>query len=153
MNNFAFDFHVYHLVCNLAYLFVQMYLIIDRFIFGTLQRTLTNQLHTILEQRLSSKLKTTQLLALLGIRKSNTYPFIHLPISFSLTFYILGSVSHNGTTQVWDLKAKRAVLSFSDSNRKLRCRTMAWNPEGVCFLFIIPSNDVAGYAAHNCFRR
>jgi hypothetical protein len=31
-------------------------------------------------------------------------------------------------TVIWDLRAKRPVLNFSDPNRRIKCRAIAWNP-------------------------
>jgi len=42
--------------------------------------------------------------------------------------YILASTAYNGVSVVWDLRAKRPVITFSDPSRKTKCRTMAWNP-------------------------
>jgi len=42
--------------------------------------------------------------------------------------HILASTAFNGVTTVWDLRAKRPLLTFSDPNKKLRCRAMTWNP-------------------------
>eukprot|EP01114_Cavostelium_apophysatum_P005541 TRINITY_DN1672_c0_g2_i1.p1 TRINITY_DN1672_c0_g2~~TRINITY_DN1672_c0_g2_i1.p1 ORF type:complete len:1099 (+),score=314.97 TRINITY_DN1672_c0_g2_i1:121-3417(+) len=57
--------------------------------------------------------------------------------------HILGSTNQNGVTVIWDLKAKRAVLNFSDPNRKLRCRSMAWNPEEATQLVTASEDDSA----------
>lgn len=43
--------------------------------------------------------------------------------------HILASSIYSGVTSIWDLRAKRAVLQFSDPSKKLRCRAIAWNPE------------------------
>jgi protein transport protein SEC31 len=42
--------------------------------------------------------------------------------------HILASAAYNGLTVIWDLRAKRPVLNFSDPNRKIKCRAVAWNP-------------------------
>jgi protein transport protein SEC31 len=55
--------------------------------------------------------------------------------------HILGSTSYNGVTMVWDLKVKRAVLSFHDPNKKIRCRAMAWNPEEATQLITASEDD------------
>eukprot|EP01113_Clastostelium_recurvatum_P048040 TRINITY_DN865_c0_g1_i3.p1 TRINITY_DN865_c0_g1~~TRINITY_DN865_c0_g1_i3.p1 ORF type:complete len:1250 (+),score=350.23 TRINITY_DN865_c0_g1_i3:202-3951(+) len=43
--------------------------------------------------------------------------------------HILASATYNGTTTIWDLKAKRPVITFSDRKKPTRCRAMAWNPQ------------------------
>eukprot|EP01117_Protostelium_nocturnum_P002756 TRINITY_DN1366_c0_g1_i2.p1 TRINITY_DN1366_c0_g1~~TRINITY_DN1366_c0_g1_i2.p1 ORF type:complete len:1089 (+),score=273.69 TRINITY_DN1366_c0_g1_i2:269-3535(+) len=55
--------------------------------------------------------------------------------------HILGTTNSNGTTVVWDLKAKRAVLSFHDPNKKIRCRAMAWNPDEATQLITASEDD------------
>eukprot|EP00163_Fabomonas_tropica_P033726 TRINITY_DN9004_c0_g1_i2.p1 TRINITY_DN9004_c0_g1~~TRINITY_DN9004_c0_g1_i2.p1 ORF type:complete len:1069 (-),score=197.63 TRINITY_DN9004_c0_g1_i2:94-3300(-) len=54
--------------------------------------------------------------------------------------HILASTSNSGLSVVWDLKVKRAVISFSDPKTKHRCSALAWNPE-VATQIIIASND------------
>lgn len=55
--------------------------------------------------------------------------------------HILGSVTYSGVAVVWDLKAKRAVLSFSDPNKKIRSRAIAWNPEEPTQLIVASEDD------------
>lgn len=43
--------------------------------------------------------------------------------------HILASTSNNGLSVIWDLKAKRPAFTFQDKNRKLRCSSIAWNPD------------------------
>ncbi|KAL6073528.1 Protein transport protein SEC31 [Balamuthia mandrillaris] len=43
--------------------------------------------------------------------------------------HILASASYNGLTVVWDLKAKKQVLSFADPSRQYRCKSIAWHPK------------------------
>jgi protein transport protein SEC31 len=57
--------------------------------------------------------------------------------------HILASVNYSGVTSVWDLKAKRAVLSFNSPNRKLRCKALAWNPEEATQLVTASEDDSA----------
>ena len=46
--------------------------------------------------------------------------------------HILASTSHNGTSVVWDLKLKRPVINFTDTNnRGARNSVIEWNPEVV----------------------
>ena len=42
--------------------------------------------------------------------------------------HILASAAYNGVSVVWDLRAKRPVLTFTDPSRKQKCRSVAWNP-------------------------
>ena len=42
--------------------------------------------------------------------------------------HILATTSSSGVTVVWDLKAKRPVIYFSDKSVAGRCRAMAWHP-------------------------
>eukprot|EP01119_Soliformovum_irregulare_P013768 TRINITY_DN3700_c0_g1_i1.p1 TRINITY_DN3700_c0_g1~~TRINITY_DN3700_c0_g1_i1.p1 ORF type:complete len:1138 (+),score=363.18 TRINITY_DN3700_c0_g1_i1:134-3547(+) len=57
--------------------------------------------------------------------------------------HILASTNYNGVTSIWDLKVKRAVLTFSDPNRRYRCRAMAWNPESGVQLITTSEDDSA----------
>eukprot|EP00002_Diphylleia_rotans_P014283 TRINITY_DN2783_c0_g1_i5.p1 TRINITY_DN2783_c0_g1~~TRINITY_DN2783_c0_g1_i5.p1 ORF type:complete len:1070 (-),score=205.88 TRINITY_DN2783_c0_g1_i5:126-3335(-) len=43
--------------------------------------------------------------------------------------HILGSATHNGQCVIWDLKARRPVINFSDSSKMRSCRAIAWNPD------------------------
>ncbi|PRP76754.1 protein transport protein SEC31 isoform 1 [Planoprotostelium fungivorum] len=55
--------------------------------------------------------------------------------------HILGSTNYNGVTNIWDLKAKRSVLNFSDPNKRIRCRSMAWNPDEATQLIVASEDD------------
>jgi len=57
--------------------------------------------------------------------------------------HILASTNYGGVTSIWDLKVKRAVLTFSDPNRKYRCRAMAWNPDSGVQLITTSEDDNA----------
>ena len=43
--------------------------------------------------------------------------------------YILATTSYNGTSVVWDLKQKRPIVPFTNSQNKKRYSSLAWNPE------------------------
>lgn len=42
---------------------------------------------------------------------------------------------------IWDLKAKKPVLEFSDPNKKLQSRAIAWNPEEATQIITASSDD------------
>jgi protein transport protein SEC31 len=44
-------------------------------------------------------------------------------------------------TVVWDLKQKRPVFNFADKTRKLRCSSLAWNPENATQLAVASDDD------------
>jgi protein transport protein SEC31 len=43
--------------------------------------------------------------------------------------YILATTSYNGTSVVWDLKQKRPIVPFTNSQNRKRYSSLAWNPE------------------------
>eukprot|EP01118_Nematostelium_gracile_P009122 TRINITY_DN3055_c0_g1_i1.p1 TRINITY_DN3055_c0_g1~~TRINITY_DN3055_c0_g1_i1.p1 ORF type:complete len:479 (-),score=131.65 TRINITY_DN3055_c0_g1_i1:316-1752(-) len=43
--------------------------------------------------------------------------------------HILASATYSGTTSIWDVKQKRPLLNFTDQNKRMRIRSLAWNPE------------------------
>ena len=46
--------------------------------------------------------------------------------------HILGTANQNGKVVVWDLRAKKPLMSFTDPNGKLkRCNSIAWRPDQV----------------------
>ena len=42
--------------------------------------------------------------------------------------HILASASYGGVTSIWDLKAKRTVITFMDRAHQSTQRTLVWNP-------------------------
>lgn len=57
--------------------------------------------------------------------------------------HILASTAFNGVTVVWDLRAKRPLLTFSDPNKKQRCRAMVWNPAEATMLATASEDDAS----------
>jgi len=43
--------------------------------------------------------------------------------------HILATATHSGNTVIWDLRAKRPVITFGDASRRIRCRAIAWAPD------------------------
>eukprot|EP01087_Luapelamoeba_hula_P021161 TRINITY_DN7347_c0_g1_i2.p1 TRINITY_DN7347_c0_g1~~TRINITY_DN7347_c0_g1_i2.p1 ORF type:complete len:1245 (-),score=229.89 TRINITY_DN7347_c0_g1_i2:167-3901(-) len=62
-----------------------------------------------------------------GAKGSQTSDITHIQWNKKVQ-HILAATAFNGTTVVWDLRAKKAVITFSDPSRKTRCRAMAWSP-------------------------
>ncbi|KAL3683229.1 hypothetical protein R1sor_001251 [Riccia sorocarpa] len=54
--------------------------------------------------------------------------------------HILASTSASGTSDVWDLRRAKPVISFTDSVNKRRCSALQWNPENATQL-IVASDD------------
>ncbi|EGG16691.1 WD40 repeat-containing protein [Cavenderia fasciculata] len=42
--------------------------------------------------------------------------------------HIIASSFYNGITSVWDLKAKKSIIQFSDRTRRCKTRSILWNP-------------------------
>ena len=55
--------------------------------------------------------------------------------------HILATTSSTGVTVVWDLKAKRPIINFSDKSVPGRCRSMAWHPENATQIVTGAEND------------
>ncbi|XP_019850594.1 PREDICTED: protein transport protein Sec31A-like [Amphimedon queenslandica] len=43
--------------------------------------------------------------------------------------HILASTSPNGRSVVWDLRKNEPIIQVSDSNSRIRCKSIAWHPE------------------------
>eukprot|EP00698_Gefionella_okellyi_P004125 TRINITY_DN13861_c0_g1_i1.p1 TRINITY_DN13861_c0_g1~~TRINITY_DN13861_c0_g1_i1.p1 ORF type:complete len:1141 (-),score=252.13 TRINITY_DN13861_c0_g1_i1:7-3429(-) len=54
--------------------------------------------------------------------------------------HILATTSHNGNSVVWDLKAKRSVVTFTNPTKKVRCSCLAWSTD-VATQIIAASDD------------
>ena len=55
--------------------------------------------------------------------------------------HILATVGYNGVTIVWDLRAKRPALTFSDPSRRVTCRALAWSPNATTRLVTASEDD------------
>lgn len=55
--------------------------------------------------------------------------------------HIICSCSNTGTTVVWDLKMKKEVISFKDPASRLRCSSVAWNPDLPTQLLVAYDDD------------
>jgi len=55
--------------------------------------------------------------------------------------HILCSCSNAGTTIVWDLKAKKEVISFKDPAGRSRCSSVVWHPEVPTQLLVAYDDD------------
>eukprot|EP00003_Mantamonas_plastica_P027869 TRINITY_DN6107_c0_g1_i3.p1 TRINITY_DN6107_c0_g1~~TRINITY_DN6107_c0_g1_i3.p1 ORF type:complete len:451 (+),score=61.60 TRINITY_DN6107_c0_g1_i3:94-1353(+) len=54
--------------------------------------------------------------------------------------HIMASTSSSGTSTVWDVMAKRAAISFTDPDKPLKYKAIAWSPE-VSTQIITASDD------------
>jgi len=56
--------------------------------------------------------------------------------------HIMASTSHNGLSVVWDLKLKKPVINFTNSNnRNQRNSVIAWNPEVATQIIVCSEDD------------
>lgn len=55
--------------------------------------------------------------------------------------HILASCSNAGTTVLWDLKAKKEVISFKDPANRQRCSAVVWNPDVATQLLVAYDDD------------
>lgn len=56
--------------------------------------------------------------------------------------HIMASTSHNGLSVVWDLKLKKPVINFTNSNnRSQRNSVIAWNPEQATQIIVASEDD------------
>ena len=55
--------------------------------------------------------------------------------------HILAWTSSDGMTAVWDLKQKRQAMAFQDSQNKMRCSSIAWNPDKATDICVANDDD------------
>ncbi|EFA74877.1 WD40 repeat-containing protein [Heterostelium album PN500] len=55
--------------------------------------------------------------------------------------HIIASAYYNGNTYVWDLKARRSIINFSDRNRKCSTRSILWNPNEATSIVTASEDD------------
>ncbi|GAM22651.1 hypothetical protein SAMD00019534_058260 [Acytostelium subglobosum LB1] len=55
--------------------------------------------------------------------------------------HIIATGCYNGTTVVWDLKAKKSIINFTDRNRKCKTRSLLWNPNEATSIVTASEDD------------
>jgi len=57
--------------------------------------------------------------------------------------HIMATGTSSGSVIVWDLKKQRPVISFTDSSRRRRCSSIAWNPNIATQVMVASDEDNA----------